>query len=111
MEAAGAGRDTSVARFQALLATQRQLSTERDNLRLLLASAPPLGSRHESPAFMSVDGRPASTGAWHGSCRATVPPAMPRDVELDAVTFIDVAGKAMLRTMHEHGTALRASGQ
>jgi len=36
MESAGAGRDTSVARFQELLATQQQLSTERDNLRLLL---------------------------------------------------------------------------
>ncbi len=37
METAGrGGRDTSVARFQALLATQRQLSTERDNLQLLL---------------------------------------------------------------------------
>ena len=36
METAGAGRDTSVARFRELLATQRQLSAERDNLRLLL---------------------------------------------------------------------------
>ena len=36
METAGAGRDTSVARFQELLATQPQLSAERDNLRLLL---------------------------------------------------------------------------
>jgi len=36
METAGAGRDTSVARFQELLATQPQLSAERGNLRLLL---------------------------------------------------------------------------
>src|SRR5438094_9577777 len=36
LETAGAGRDTSVARFQELLATQPQLSAERDNLRLLL---------------------------------------------------------------------------
>ena len=36
VETAGAGRDTSVACFQALLATQRQLSTERDDLRLVL---------------------------------------------------------------------------
>jgi anti-anti-sigma regulatory factor len=31
-------------------------------------------------------------------------------VELDAVTFIDAAGKAVLRRMHEDGAALRASG-
>ena len=31
-------------------------------------------------------------------------------VQLDAVTFIDVAGKALLRTMHEEGAALAASG-
>jgi len=36
MGSAGAGRDTSMACFQELLATQRQLSAERDNLRLLL---------------------------------------------------------------------------
>ena len=31
-------------------------------------------------------------------------------VRLDAVTFVDEAGKALLRTMHEHGTTLEASG-
>ncbi len=31
-------------------------------------------------------------------------------MELDVVTFIDAAGTAVLRTMHEHGAALRASG-
>ena len=31
-------------------------------------------------------------------------------VELDGVTFIDAAGKALLRTMHENGAALTASG-
>ncbi len=31
-------------------------------------------------------------------------------VQLDGVTFIDGAGKALLRTMHEKGAALAASG-
>ena len=31
-------------------------------------------------------------------------------VQLDGVTFIDVAGKVLLRTMHEEGAALAASG-
>ena len=31
-------------------------------------------------------------------------------VELHAVTFIDAAGKELLRTMHEEGAALAASG-
>ena len=31
-------------------------------------------------------------------------------VQLDAVTFIDAAGKELLRTMHEEGAALAASG-
>ena len=31
-------------------------------------------------------------------------------VQLDAVTFIDATGKALLRVMHEQGTALAASG-
>ena len=31
-------------------------------------------------------------------------------VELDAVTFVDAVGKAVLRTMHQDGAALRASG-
>ena len=31
-------------------------------------------------------------------------------VQLDAVTFIDAVGKALLRVMHEQGTALAASG-
>jgi len=31
-------------------------------------------------------------------------------VELDAVTFIDAAGKSVLRTMHESGAALSACG-
>jgi len=31
-------------------------------------------------------------------------------VRLDGVTFIDAAGKALLRTMHEEGAALAASG-
>ena len=31
-------------------------------------------------------------------------------VQLDGVTFIDAAGKALLRTVHEEGTALTASG-
>src|SRR3989442_15662942 len=31
-------------------------------------------------------------------------------VELEAVTFIDSAGKALLRTMHEQGAALLPSG-
>ena len=31
-------------------------------------------------------------------------------VQLEAVTFIDAAGKALLRTIHEEGAALAASG-
>ena len=31
-------------------------------------------------------------------------------VELDGVTFIDAAGKALLRTLREEGAALAASG-
>ena len=31
-------------------------------------------------------------------------------VQLDTVTFIDAAGKELLRTMHEEGAALAASG-
>jgi len=31
-------------------------------------------------------------------------------VQLDGVTFIDVAGRALLRTMHKEGAALTASG-
>ena len=31
-------------------------------------------------------------------------------IELDGVTFIDAAGKALLRTLHEEGAALAASG-
>jgi hypothetical protein len=31
-------------------------------------------------------------------------------VRLEAVTFIDSAGKALLRAMHDHGAALVASG-
>jgi anti-anti-sigma regulatory factor len=31
-------------------------------------------------------------------------------VALDAVTFIDAAGRSVLRTMHENGAALTASG-
>ena len=31
-------------------------------------------------------------------------------VQLDGVTFIDGAGRALLRTMHEEGAALAASG-
>ena len=31
-------------------------------------------------------------------------------VQLDAVTFIDAAGKELLRTMHEEGAALAGSG-
>jgi len=31
-------------------------------------------------------------------------------VQLDAVTFIDAGGKALLRMMHEQGAALAASG-
>ena len=31
-------------------------------------------------------------------------------IHLDAVTFIDAAGKGLLRTMHEEGATLAASG-
>jgi anti-anti-sigma regulatory factor len=31
-------------------------------------------------------------------------------VDLEGVTFIDAAGKALLRSMHSQGAALRASG-
>ena len=31
-------------------------------------------------------------------------------VQLDAVTFVDAAGKELLRTMHEEGATLAASG-
>ena len=31
-------------------------------------------------------------------------------VQLDAVTFVDAPGKALLRGMHQHGAALAASG-
>ena len=31
-------------------------------------------------------------------------------VQLEGVTFIDAAGKALLRTMHEEGASLAASG-
>jgi len=50
--------------------------------------------------------------SWPGAGRA---PTATQDadlvcVQLDAVTFIDAAGKALLRVMHEQGTALAASG-
>ena len=34
----------------------------------------------------------------------------PVAIELDAVTFIDAAGKLLLQTMHEQGAMLTASG-
>jgi hypothetical protein len=65
-------------------------------------------------ATLRLEGRLA--GPWVGelarcwaSVTATRDPGSIR-VELEAVTFIDPAGKALLRTMHERGTALLGSG-
>lgn len=45
---------------------------------------------------------------WKGLAAAQDPRSV--RVELDAVTFIDAAGRALLRTMHEQGASLAASG-
>ena len=65
-------------------------------------------------AVVVLEGRLA--GAWVDElarCWATLvttKDACSISVDLDAVTFIDAAGKSVLRTMHESGAALRASG-
>jgi len=46
--------------------------------------------------------------AWKGLTAA--PDAGPVSVVLDAVTFVDPPGKALLRSMHEQGATLVASG-
>jgi ABC-type transporter Mla MlaB component len=45
---------------------------------------------------------------WKGL--AATQSAGPTCVQLDGVTFIDDAGKVLLRTMHEEGATLAASG-
>jgi len=65
-------------------------------------------------AIVVLEGRLA--GPWADElarCWATLlttHDAGPITVELDAVTFIDAAGKSVLRTMHESGAALTACG-
>ena len=65
-------------------------------------------------ASITLEGRLA--GPWVdelAGCWATLtaePHARTVRVDLAAVTFIDPAGKAVLRTMHEHGATLVASG-
>src|SRR5213596_2053661 len=57
-------------------------------------------------ATVTLEGRLA--GPW--TSVTAVRDAQSVRVELEAVTFIDSAGKALLRTMHEQGAALLASG-
>ena len=48
------------------------------------------------------------TRCWAGLLATHDPTAI--RVQLDAVTFVDAAGRALLRAMHERGTVLEASG-
>jgi len=60
---------------------------------------------------LALEGRLA--GPWvHelAGCWKTIGNASAICVQLDAVTFIDAAGKALLRTMHDEGAVLAASG-
>jgi hypothetical protein len=60
---------------------------------------------------LALEGRLA--GPWvHELARCWGAFADPRSVsvKLDGVLFIDAAGKALLRTMHEQGATLSASG-
>ena len=63
---------------------------------------------------VALEGRLA--GPWVDELRAcwrnlaAPPDARPIRVDLDAVTFIDTAGKALLWAMHEQGAVLVASG-
>jgi anti-anti-sigma regulatory factor len=46
---------------------------------------------------------------WWSALKATQHTG-PISIQLDAVTFIDAAGRILLGTMHEQGAALTASG-
>jgi anti-anti-sigma regulatory factor len=65
-------------------------------------------------AVVAIEGRLA--GPWvdalRTSWRALAATRDPRSirVDLDGVTFIDAAGKALLWAMHEQGADLRATG-
>jgi hypothetical protein len=67
-----------------------------------------------SGATVALEGRLA--GLWVGElARSWANVTAAREapsvrVELDGVTFIDPGGKALLRTMHQEGAALVASG-
>ena len=70
-------------------------------------------TRPEGVTF-ALEGRLA--GPWVeelAQCWRTVTPAQVGGsicIQLDAVTFIDAAGKALLRRMHGEGASLAASG-
>ena len=65
-------------------------------------------------ATVALEGRLA--GPWVDELRAcwrslvAAPGARSIRIDLDAVTFIDTAGKALLWAMHEQGAVLAASG-
>jgi hypothetical protein len=62
-------------------------------------------------ATFELEGRLA--GAWVDEleqCWREIPPAYALKVSLEAVTFIDNAGKNLLARLHESGAELKASG-
>ena len=69
---------------------------------------------HPDGTTLALEGRLA--GPWVDELRASwrslvaTRDACPIRVDLDAVTFIDSGGKALLWAMHEQGAALVASG-
>ena len=69
---------------------------------------------HPDGTTLALEGRLA--GPWVDELRASwrslvaTRDARPIGVDLDAVTFIDSGGKALLWAMHEQGAALVASG-
>jgi len=76
-------------------------------LRITLAT-------HAGATTLRLEGRLA--GAWAdelGGCWKRLLTERSADsirIELDGVTFIDAAGKALLGTMHEQGAGLSAAG-
>jgi anti-anti-sigma regulatory factor len=63
--------------------------------------------------IITLEGR--LIGAWVdelASCWQRVPPCdvRPIRIDLDSVTFVDAAGKALLRALHAEGAMLMASG-
>lgn len=62
-------------------------------------------------ATFELEGRLA--GAWVDEleqCWREIPPGYTLKVSLDAVTFIDNAGKKLLARLHESGAELKAAG-